>query len=159
MLSARRILAELDRLPHPLDEHADPVHVTASAIVVGTRGVILHRHKRLGMWLQPGGHVDAGETLAVAALREAREETGLAVHHPPEGAQLVHVDVHEGGRGHLHLDVRYLMEADGSNPRPSAGESQQVRWFGWDEAIALADPGLEGGLRRLRPLRCEEAGR
>lgn len=155
-LSLRRIQAELDRLRHPIDQHDDPVHVTASVIVVGARGVILHRHKRLGMWLQPGGHVDPGETLAAAALREAREETGLTVRHSPEGPQLVHVDVHDGGRGHTHLDVRYRVEAGARDPHPDAGESQEVRWFDWDEAIAIADPGLEGALRSLR---CEEARR
>ena len=49
------------RSSDPFDEHADPIHVTGSAIVVGRRGVVLLTHKRLGIWLQPGGHVDAGE--------------------------------------------------------------------------------------------------
>ena len=39
-----------------------PTHVTASGIVVGRRGTVLHRHKRLGIWMQPGGHIDAGES-------------------------------------------------------------------------------------------------
>src|SRR5437763_11479881 len=52
-----RILAEIERLPFPFDEHADPTHVTGSAIVVGARGTVLHRHRRMGIWLQPGGHV------------------------------------------------------------------------------------------------------
>lgn len=149
--SLLRIAAELERLPHPLDEHADKVHFTASAIVVGSRGVILHRHKRLGLWLQPGGHIDPGESPAEAVVREVREETGLPVRHAADGPHLIHVDVHDGGRGHIHLDLRYLLQAEGGDPQPEAGESQEVRWFGWEEAIAVADPGLEGALHALRP--------
>jgi 8-oxo-dGTP pyrophosphatase MutT (NUDIX family) len=144
--SQRRFLAELDRLERPFDEHADPVHVTGSAVVIGPRGVLLHLHKRLGLWLQPGGHIDAGETPEQAALRETLEETGFACADP----QFVHVDVHEGGRGHTHLDVRYLLHADG-DPSPAEGESTDVGWFDWDAAIAVADPGLRGLLVSLRP--------
>jgi 8-oxo-dGTP pyrophosphatase MutT (NUDIX family) len=145
--SVRLFLAELRRLERPFDEHADPVHVTGSAVVIGPRGVLLHLHKRLGLWLQPGGHIDQGETPEQAALREVREETGFACTDP----QFVHVDVHPGGRGHTHLDVRYLLHADGE-PSPAEGESQDVRWFGWDEAVAMADPGLRGLLVHLRPV-------
>mgnify|MGYP003330080871 CR=1 FL=1 len=149
--SLDRFLAELDRLSSPYDENADPVHVTGSAIVVGPRGVVLHRHKRLGIWLQPGGHIDDGEQPWEAAHREAVEETGLTVRHPADGPRLVHVDVHPGPRGHTHLDLRYLLEADDEDPAPPPGESQDVRWFSWDDAFALADPGLLGGLRAVRP--------
>jgi 8-oxo-dGTP pyrophosphatase MutT (NUDIX family) len=150
--SKQRFLGETARLPRPFDEDADPVHITASAVVVGSGGTLLHRHKRLGLWLQPGGHVDAGEHPEDAALREVAEETGLrAAHDGPGGTpRIVHVDVHDGGRGHTHLDLRYLLRAEGP-PRPPDGESQDVRWFGWDEAIALADPGLVAALRHLRP--------
>jgi 8-oxo-dGTP pyrophosphatase MutT (NUDIX family) len=146
-------LTELDRLPQPFDEHADPVHVTASAIVTGPRGVLLHRHKRLGIWLQPGGHIDAGELPWDAAAREAMEETGIEVRAAEgDGASpsLVHVDVHPGPRGHTHLDLRYHLLAGDVDPAPPAGESQEVRWFTWDEAIAIADMGLVGALTVLR---------
>lgn len=145
-VAIERFLAELDRLERPFDEHADPVHVTASAVVIGPRGVLLHLHKRLGLWLQPGGHIDDGETPEEAALREVREETGFVCADP----QFVHVDVHDGGRGHTHLDLHFLVEADG-DPSPAESESQDVRWFSWDEAIAMADPGLRGLLSRMRP--------
>lgn len=141
----------LDRLERPFDEHADRVHVTGSALVVGPKGVVLHRHKRLGLWLQPGGHVDAGETPWDAALREAVEETGLPVRYAGGTPQLVHVDVHPGPRGHTHLDLRYLLESPAVPPAPAAGESQDVQWFPWYRAISMADPGLEGALRALQP--------
>jgi 8-oxo-dGTP pyrophosphatase MutT (NUDIX family) len=148
-LSSRgRFLAELDRLPDPFNREADPVHVTGSAIVVGPRGTILHWHKRLGGWLQPGGHVDAGETPWEAALREAHEETGLPVRHPDGGPQLVHLDVHPAGP-HVHLDVRYLLLSADAEPSPPTGESQQVRWFSFTDAIAAADAALVDGLRRV----------
>ena len=141
----------LPHLERPFDEHTDPIHVTASAIVAGPRGVVLHLHKRLGLWLQPGGHIEPGEDPAAGALREATEETGLAVHHPAGGPALVHVDVHPGPKGHTHLDVRFLIEAGDADPRPGPGESPDARWFAWAEAVEVADAGLAGALRALRP--------
>lgn len=148
--SLQRLLCGLVRLPRPFDEQAAPTHVTASAIVVGRRGVVLHRHRRLARWLQPGGHVDSGETVWAAAEREAAEETGLPVRHPPSGPRLLHVDVHPGPRGHTHLDVRYLLTADDVEPAPPPAESQAVAWFGWEAAIGLADTSLRGALVAAR---------
>jgi ADP-ribose pyrophosphatase YjhB (NUDIX family) len=149
-----RFLSEFDALPRPFDEHADPVHVTGSAIVVGGRGVLLVKHKSLGIWLQPGGHVDPGETPWDGALREAHEETGLDVAFAGGSPQLVHVDVHPGGRGHTHLDLRYLVEAGDRDPEPPEGESQEAGWFEWDAAVERADDDrLKGLLRTLRPPR------
>ena len=148
--SIERFLHETERLESPFDEHADLVHVTGSAIVVGERGTVLHLHKRLGLWLQPGGHIDEGESPADAALREAAEETGLPVSHPPGGPRFVHVDVHPGPKGHTHLDVRYLIYSPDVDPDPGEDESPFVRWFDWDEAIGLADDGLKGALISLR---------
>jgi 8-oxo-dGTP pyrophosphatase MutT (NUDIX family) len=150
--SQERFLAELDRLEHPFDEHADVVHVTASAIIVGARGVVLHLHKRLGLWLQPGGHIDPGEAPWDAAWREASEETGLELQHADPGPELVHVDVHRGAHDHTHLDLRYLMRGADRDPSPGPDESQDVAWFDWRRAIEIADPGLVGALRALNPL-------
>lgn len=151
--SKARFRTEVARLARPFDEHADPVHVTSSAIVVGPRGTLLHLHKRLRRWLQPGGHVDAGEHPTEAVIREVAEETGLEAVHTGPGSPVrapVHIDVHDGGRGHTHLDLRYLLHADG-DPQPGADESPDVRWFGWDDALAIADPGLRAALHALRP--------
>ncbi len=148
-----RIAAYLDTLPDPLDRRAGLEHVTGSAVVVGRRGTVLHMHKRLHRWLQPGGHLDPGEAPSDAALRESQEETGLELAHPPGGPRLLHVDVHEAALGHTHLDLRYLLLAPDGDPAPPPGESPEARWFGWDEAGAVADEALVGALRaaRLQP--------
>lgn len=145
-----RFLQELSALSAPYDEHADPTHVTASGIVVGPRGTVLHRHKRLGIWMQPGGHIDAGETPEVAARRETTEELGLAVEHPASGPRLIHLDVHDAALGHTHLDLRYLLIADDEDPHPPPGESPDARWCTWDEAMAMADAALADALPLAR---------
>lgn len=149
-------LARYDALVDPFSEQSGPVHVTGSAIVVGDRGVILLKHKRLGLWLQPGGHVESKETPWAAALREAHEETGLDLEFNDlagDGVpRLVHVDVHPGGRGHTHLDLRYLVRAGTAEPDPPAGESQEIGWFAWDAAIERAsDDRLTALLVHLSP--------
>lgn len=144
-----RFLAELDRLTRPFDRECDPVHVTASAVVAGTRGTVLHRHRRLGRWLQPGGHVDAGESPAQAAMRESREETGLDVAHPGGRPRLLHLDVHPAG-DHVHLDLRFLLLAPDRDPDPAPGESPEARWFTWEEAEGIADDALVGALHAAR---------
>jgi 8-oxo-dGTP pyrophosphatase MutT (NUDIX family) len=152
--SVERFLELFDRLAAPFDVDADPGHVTASGIVVGPRGVLLHEHKRLGIWLQPGGHIDPGETPWEAALRETREETGIVARFADIGADgtppLLHVDVHAGGRGHTHLDLRYLIDGGVEEPAPPPGESQAIGWFDWEAAIEIADDGLRGALIALR---------
>jgi 8-oxo-dGTP pyrophosphatase MutT (NUDIX family) len=145
-----QILAELDRLPSPFSEDGGPTHVTASAIVIGPKGTVLHVHRRSGAWLQPGGHIEPGETPAAAAVRESVEETGLDVRHPASGPLLVHVDVHPAPRGHVHLDLRYLLHAPDAEPSPAPGESPEARWFTWDEADAVADESLRNALRAVR---------
>ena len=153
--SIRQFLTTFDALDDPFSRDAGPVHVTGSGIVVGRRGVVLLKHRRLGVWLQPGGHVDPGETPWDAARREAEEETGLTVAFaelrddgtPP----LAHVDVHPGGKGHTHLDLRYLLDGVDAEPDPPPGESREIGWFEWPVAIEWADDGLRGALLALRP--------
>ncbi|MBI3564572.1 MAG: NUDIX domain-containing protein [Elusimicrobia bacterium] len=115
----------------------------ATAYVVRDGKTLLLKHKKLGLWLPPGGHIDDGETPDQAALREVREETGLAADfvvptrgpdpadgrveflHPPQ-----HVQVEEIPGHNHHIDFIYYLRARPGAVRPGDGESAEWRWHG-----------------------------
>jgi len=142
----------LARLPEPFSAQQATAHFTASALVVdGARErTCLVLHRKLGLWLQPGGHVELQDaSVALAALREVREETGLAGRLAAE--QPVHLDIHEIPEradmpAHLHLDVRFLVVADGDELTLSE-ESTDVRWWPVDDAKGAGDESLARLLR------------
>lgn len=148
-VSLAAFLEQLDLLDRPFAEDGGPKHVTSSAVVVGVRGVILHKHKRLGIWIQPGGHIEDGERPEDAALREVLEETGLTTTHFSGSPTIVHVDVHAAPKGHTHLDLRYLLRGPDADPEPPEGESPDVAWLSFENALAMADIGLAGMIAAL----------
>ena len=111
-----------------------PGHLTGSAWIVSPdrRRTLLTHHRKLGKWLQLGGHADGDPDLVAVALREAREESGLAritVADP----RLFDVDRHWIGSrgaepGHWHHDLRFLLEADPEEPLTVSGESKALAW-------------------------------
>ncbi len=148
---ADSITRTLDRLTwpgNPFDELEHDHHVTSSAFVVSDRGVILHRHRRLGIWVQPGGHVDPGESPEAACVRETFEETGLLAEHLDPVA-LFHVDVHPGPKGHTHYDLRYVLRSEPLDPRPPEDESPDVFWFDFEGALERVEPSDAPVLRKL----------
>lgn len=117
-------------------------HVTASALVIDpSRGrVLLTLHKKLRMWLQMGGHCEPGDpTLAVAALREATEESGVpGLTLLPGGP--VRLDRHPiPGPCTQHLDVQYAALAPADAVEAISDESLDLRWFAYDEVAGVAD--------------------
>lgn len=136
----------LDALEHPdaLSREHRPDHLTASGIVLCGRFVLLVLHRKVGLWLQPGGHVAPDDpSLAAAALREATEETGLpglVVDPVP-----LRLDRHRAPCGARdHLDVQFVVRARSPAPPVVSAESVDVRWF---EQGALPDQRVD-----LRPL-------
>ena len=123
----------LAALEHPdsLRRSHGPAHVTASAVVLApTRSaVLLVLHKKVGLWLQPGGHVDDDDpSLAAAALREATEETGVAGLVVDPGPLLL--DRHPAPCGvEHHLDVQFLVRASNRATPICSEESLDVRWW------------------------------
>lgn len=130
-------------------------HITGSAWVLNPSGkrALLTLHRRLGRWLQPGGHADGeGDTLAVA-LREAREESGIN-ELTPLSVEIFDVDIHAIPAStarrepeHLHYDVRYLFRAAHERFTVS-DESIALGWFTPEEMGDL-DPAPDVSVLRL----------
>lgn len=133
----------------PLDrQNYEPGHITASAWIVAeeTNQVGLIYHHRLTCWLQPGGHVDPGETdIQTVALREVKEEMGIAP--DPLKTALFDIDVHpipetDVHPSHIHFDIRFLCRVD-PQPITPASDAEQGRWFSIQEFRQIAvDPGM-----------------
>ena len=127
-------------------------HLTGSAWLVdatGTRALLTH-HRKLGRWLQLGGHADGDVDLARVSLREAEEESGLRdlVVEP----DIFDLDRHRiPARGaepeHWHYDVRFVVHATGSEDFVVSAESHALAWR--DIADIAADPAQDESLRRM----------
>ena len=112
----------------------DDGHVTGSAWVVDPSGsrVLLTHHRKLGMWLQLGGHSDGDPDTLAVALREAREESGLAVR--PISEDVLDIDIHsipalKDEPPHLHYDVRFALCASSSGHPRVGPESIDLAWI------------------------------
>ena len=73
-------------------------HITGSAWVMDMAGerVLLAHHRKLGRWLQPGGHSDGNPDTLAVALREAREESGLNVRALDDAIFDINVQTNDG---------------------------------------------------------------
>lgn len=127
-------------------------HFTASAWLVSGDGVrtLLTHHRKLDRWLQPGGHADGDRDLARAALREAREESGLdGLRIEPQVFDLDRhwIPEHKGVPAHWHYDVRYVVRASGDETFVVSDESHALAWRGID--VLAGDATADASLRRM----------
>ena len=138
-----------------------PLHFTASALVVhpATSRVLLRWHVKHRLWLQVGGHGDPGESSPLLiALREAREETGLADLAPWPDARLLHAVVcHVRASAtepeHEHADLRYVLATRSPDAVAPENEQSPLRWLSVDGARELVGGNnLRGTLDRLDEL-------
>lgn len=133
-------------------------HFTATVVLVSSgnpRKVLLGLHKKLGVWLPPGGHIDSGETPIEAAIRETKEEAGIDVSGRFTVRQLEDrvarlqtpdyffeetIPEHNGTPEHRHLDFVYVLSGvPESDFVQNQIEMTDMRWFTRDE---LFDPEL-----------------
>jgi 8-oxo-dGTP pyrophosphatase MutT (NUDIX family) len=147
-----RIIEFVKHSPAPFARSTLEGHITGSAVVMTADGrfLVLY-HRKLGRWLQPGGHSDAEDASTLAtALREAGEESGLADFEPAHDGAILDVDAHEiPARGtepaHVHYDIRYLLITQGADAAHNAEEAEAARWITFAE---INDLNLDASLRR-----------
>jgi 8-oxo-dGTP pyrophosphatase MutT (NUDIX family) len=134
-------VAHTEAYADAMSRECHPDHLTASAIIFSAdhQRVLLTLHRVLKRWLQTGGHCEpADATLAEAALREGREESGipdLVIDPVP-----VLLSLHEVPCGPVrpahHLDVQYVAVAPARAQHVISDESDDLAWF---DAEALPD--------------------
>jgi len=127
--------------------------LTATGLVFNECGQILMiKHKQLGKWLPPGGHVDENELPCKTVAREVLEETGISVQvlssvselqlsektakELPLPLRIICADV-EGTGLHNHIDLLYLCRALNVNTTPQEAEIDGIGWFSPEEAMKL----------------------
>jgi 8-oxo-dGTP pyrophosphatase MutT (NUDIX family) len=130
-----------------------PGHFTGSAWVVSrdAHRVLLTHHRKLGLWLQPGGHADGEIDLAQVALREAQEETGVVGLHLQDGV-IFDLDRHRiPARGdepeHWHYDVRFVVRCASHESFVVSEESHALAWR--EMADVAADQRADHSVRRM----------
>lgn len=127
-------VAHLRRHPDGTSKGGPSAHLTASVVVLDEPGtsVLLTHHRRARAWFQLGGHIEASDrSLWHAAVREAREESGIDDLVVLPG--IVQVDRHtlagDFGRCREHLDVRFAAVVPASAVPAISHESLDVRWW------------------------------
>lgn len=150
-----------DEIAEFVHEHSDCFersltigHITGSAWIVNRRRdrFLLTFHKKLGLWLQLGGHADGNSDILAVAMQEACEESGIEII-TPISDDIFDLDIHripehKGVAEHYHYDVRFFCEADHSEKLIVSDESHDLAWLSVAEIKGLTNE--ESILRMLR---------
>jgi 8-oxo-dGTP pyrophosphatase MutT (NUDIX family) len=126
---------------------------TVAVFVVWQGRVLLHPHRKLGLWLPPGGHIDANELPDEAAVREVHEESGVrillelrpAISHTASGpvllAQPRGVQLEDIEPGHQHIDLVYFAVPEVGYDGRILSEGSPFAWYA---AADLESLGVSG---------------
>jgi len=114
---------------------------TASAFIIRNNKILLMKHSKLGMWLQPGGHIEERETPDEAAKRETLEETGFEIEFvedyiPKETFDKTdncprpfNINLHPIRDDHYHCDFQFLARVKNRKEASHADEHDGLKWF------------------------------
>ena len=139
-------------------------HITASAFLVDVEfsSCLLVHHKKLNIWVQPGGHVEPNDKNIIdSCTRELHEETGalsaklvysdifdLDIHEIPEYTDSSGIKI----QSHLHFDIRFIFKFDRRIPLQISDESIELKWIKFNE-INEVDLNLKIDASVLRMIR------
>lgn len=171
----REVLARFERLLEQKDcferSHL-PGHVTGSAFILNPNQdqLVLMHHRKLGIWVQTGGHTDGNPDVLAVALREAEEESGQIGFVPWERCLEpvkqtvlpIDFDIHLIPRRgkeppHWHYDVRFVL-VSAESALVANEESFAIRWFDLADAAKLGDESLKRVVRKIDCLKTASFG-
>lgn len=138
----------------------------AGAFIIRDNQILFLRHKKYGVWLQPGGHVEDRETPDEAAIRETMEEVGLEVEivedFRPEISfenlsedlpQPFNINLHRIEEGHWHLDFQYLVRPVNKVSEKEYSD-EDMKWFSEEELrdgdLSMPENARKTALKALR---------
>ena len=129
----------------------EKIDFTVAIFVVHKGKVLLIHHRKLNKWLPLGGHIELDEDPEIAALREAKEESGLDVElvgeRPPTtepGTRALiaprFLDIHRITDTHQHIGMIYWARPKNGRLTLSAHEHQDIRWCSDADLDTLLPP-------------------
>lgn len=129
----------------------EKIDFTVAIFVVQDRRVLLIHHRKLNKWLPLGGHIELDEDPEIAALREAKEESGLDVvlvgERPPTtepGTRALiaprFLDIHQISDTHEHIGMIYFARPAGGSMELAREEHHDIRWCTDADLDALTPP-------------------
>ncbi|MBQ8480058.1 MAG: NUDIX hydrolase [Akkermansia sp.] len=151
---AERVLKFVCSTPDCFERSHESGHITGSAWLINRNGdkTLLTLHRKLKLWVQPGGHADGDGDVLRVAMREAQEESGIA-DPVPLSTRIYDIDIHTiparpqcGEPEHLHYDIRYLLQAP-HEQYVISDESDALGWFSMEELLHLTPPADAAVLR------------
>lgn len=132
-------------------------HFTATVFLVTQelpKKVLLMDHRKMGVWMPPGGHQEKDENPIEVAIRETYEETGIDVSkYLPNSEQIddvactipkpnyffeERIPKFKNQPEHFHLDHIYVVTVPFQKPKNSAAESGAIGWFNLEETRSLS---------------------
>jgi 8-oxo-dGTP pyrophosphatase MutT (NUDIX family) len=133
-------------------------HFTATTHIVYRGKVLLHLHKKLNIWIPVGGHIDRDELPQETALREIKEESGLAVklYNPDQQVEMgdtkqlirpMYILLEKINEFHQHIDFIYFAQSNTFELKPEESETNNLQWFTIEEVLKLE--GVPENVKRL----------
>jgi 8-oxo-dGTP pyrophosphatase MutT (NUDIX family) len=136
----------------------EKIDFAVAIFVVHNDKILLIHHRKLDKWLPLGGHIELDEDPEQAALREAKEESGLDVEllgeRPPTtspGTRALiaprFLDIHRINETHEHIGMIYWARPKGGGDAPvaelAAAEHHDIRWCTIDDLEKLSPPMMD----------------
>lgn len=102
--------------------------------------ILLCHHRKFNRWVQPGGHIEKGETPEETALRETYEETGVRVkligeRFPREDDYIrpLGIQKNRGKDNNIHIDITYVGFPLSQDNVIEDEEIDRCAWFSMEE--------------------------